>query len=154
MAKEKRTWCYVLPPSAYDISCDKCGSTNTEWSEWKGEIWCYDCKIDTAGDPGIFGGPIPIYTSCMLGITFDRINLETEQIERFNIEETLAKGTLVYDPTERVKENLDPKVVTKALLKDLDAQDPYGDWIRRIGSKYFVIVPKRREKNGDIHITG
>jgi hypothetical protein len=149
----KRKWCYVLPPYVYDMTCDKCHGTNIEWSEWEHLIWCYDCKIDTEGDPGIFSGPIPIHTSQMLGIIFDRINLETEQIERFNIEETLAKGILVYDTPEEVKKKLDPKTLTKALLKDENPQDPYGDWIRRIGSKYFKLVPKRRKKNGDIRIT-
>ena len=71
----KRTWCYALPPVAYDMACDKCGGTHITWSEFEGMIWCYDCQIDTPGFQGIFDGPIPWGLSQVLGMNFDRIHL-------------------------------------------------------------------------------
>ena len=78
----RRTWCYVMNPAAYDITCDKCGGSHITWSEYEEMIWCYDCKIDTKGDPGIFDGPIPYQLTALLGITFDRINLDTDSLEK------------------------------------------------------------------------
>ena len=77
---KKRTWCYVMQPTAYEISCDKCGGTNITWSEFEHCIWCYDCQIDTKGSDGIFDGPIPLNACLMLGLSFDRIDLETGKI--------------------------------------------------------------------------
>ena len=83
---EKRTWYYVQEPSVYSMHCDKCEGHNITWSEFKHMIWCYDCEIDTEGFPGIFGGPIPLYISGLLGISFDRYNMETGKIEKFDAE--------------------------------------------------------------------
>jgi hypothetical protein len=78
----KRKTCYVLSPEKYEISCDKCDGTNITWSEFEHKIWCYDCQIDTDGNPGIFGGPIPVnVTKLLLGDNcFDQINIETGEI--------------------------------------------------------------------------
>lgn len=70
----------------YGIQCDKCEGTNIEWSEYEGMIWCYDCEIDTKGLPGVFDGPIPINTSKILGINFDRIDLKTKKIFMYDEE--------------------------------------------------------------------
>ena len=32
---KKRTWVYVMSPIAYEISCDKCGGSNINWSEFE-----------------------------------------------------------------------------------------------------------------------
>lgn len=77
----KRTWVYILKPQSYEIHCDRCGGSNIEWSEYEHMIWCYDCKIDTSGDGGIFDGPIPIGGAEILGIHFNRFNIKKNRIE-------------------------------------------------------------------------
>ncbi len=74
---KKRTWIYAQHPTVYEISCDKCQGTNIDWSEYEHRIWCYDCKIDTVGNEGVFSGPIPMGLSELMGIWFDRIYLKT-----------------------------------------------------------------------------
>jgi hypothetical protein len=84
--KEKRNWCYVQAPSMYGIAPCACGNSETQWSEFKGHLWCDKCRIDfVPGHNGIFDGPIGIATCGILGISFDRINLETNEIEPFEI---------------------------------------------------------------------
>jgi hypothetical protein len=132
----KRKWCYVLPPTAYDMRCDKCWQgelddgtgTNITWSEYEGKIWCYDCEVDTEGMPGIFDGPIPIHVSYMLGLSFDRVNLEKNCIERLNLNKLNKTGELTWD---------DPAETTKQLLKGNDA---YGEEIKRRGAEHFEVV--------------
>jgi hypothetical protein len=63
---KKRTWHYAYSPKAYEVHCDKCHGDNTTWSEFIHKVWCYDCKIDTDGTAGIFGGPIPYEATLML----------------------------------------------------------------------------------------
>jgi len=82
---KKRTWIYIMKPTAYDISCDKCGGGNITWSEFDHKIWCYDCKIDTRGNGGIFDGPIPLEITKMFGITFDRFYLKSGKIRKMKI---------------------------------------------------------------------
>ena len=74
---KKRKWCYIMNPTAYEMSCDLCGGTNITWSEYERMIWCYDCKKDTHGKDGIFGGPIGLEVCKLLGISFDRIDIKT-----------------------------------------------------------------------------
>ena len=76
---KKRTWCYVMKPTAYEISCDLCGGINIHWSEFEKMIWCYDCEKDTRGNGGIFDGPVPLKLCEMLGMSFDRIDLKTNK---------------------------------------------------------------------------
>jgi hypothetical protein len=130
----------VLPPVAYDITCDKCGGTNIYWSEFEKKIWCFDCKIDTDGTGGIFYGPIPIHAAYMLGLTFDRFNLKTKQVERFNLD----KNT--WDPPEVYEKISGPKEVAKRLLKDGKTSDVYGDMTSEAGSKYFKLVRAKKGK--------
>ena len=74
---KKRTWIYIQPPTAYEISCDICSGHNITWSEFTGCIWCYDCQKDTPGSNSIFDGPIPYEVTKLVGISFDRIDLKT-----------------------------------------------------------------------------
>jgi len=81
---KKRTWHYIQKPASYEISCDKCGGHNIEWSEFVHRIWCYDCKKDVRGTPGIFGGPIPIGACAVLGISFDRWDMKKKRVLRWD----------------------------------------------------------------------
>lgn len=74
---KKRTWCYAMKPTAYEISCDICGGHNITWSEYEKRIWCYDCQKDTLGNEGIFDGPIPINVCQILGFSLDRVDIKT-----------------------------------------------------------------------------
>lgn len=83
---EKRTWHYVQSPSVYEIAPCACGNSDTQWSEFKGRLWCAKCEIDFVPEHnGIFDGPIPVATCAMLGISFDAFNLETNEIEPFEL---------------------------------------------------------------------
>lgn len=80
----KRKWVYVMRPSQYEIAGCKCGNLDPDWSEFEKHLWCKDCEIDFIPEHGgIFDGPIPVACSYMLGMSFDRINLETKQLEKF-----------------------------------------------------------------------
>jgi hypothetical protein len=81
---KKRTWHYVMKPAEYGMRCDKCDGANIEWSEFEHKIWCYDCQIDTRGFEGIFGGPIGIGISKLLGLSFDRWNMLENRVEYFS----------------------------------------------------------------------
>ena len=85
--RKKRRFMYVQKPQEYGVRCDKCGGSNLDWSEWAGFIWCYSCSFDTKGDEGIFSGPIPIKTAGLLGLSFDRYDLETKKVLKFDTEE-------------------------------------------------------------------
>lgn len=88
---KKRQWTYILKPAEYEIACDKCGKLNVMWSEYEGKIWCYECEIDTKGNGGIFMGPIPRKLCDMLGISFDRLNVETGKVVKFEDKEKWEK---------------------------------------------------------------
>ena len=76
----KRTWHYVMNPASYSISCDRCGGSNLEWSEYEHMIWCYDCKIDTKGTGGIFDGPIGWMVCELIGISFNRWDMKKQRV--------------------------------------------------------------------------
>ena len=80
---KKRTWVYVCNPQVYGMSCIQCGGVNITWSEFEHMIWCFHCKIDTLGTPGVFAGPIGINTARLMGMSFDRVNLKTGKITKF-----------------------------------------------------------------------
>ena len=82
----KRTSVFCHRPAVYSIRCDKCKGSNIQWSEFKGMIWCYKCKVDTKGTGGIFDGPIPIQLCDIMGLRFDRISLKTKKVSRYNLE--------------------------------------------------------------------
>jgi len=76
----KRKTCYIMQPYMYEIECDVCYGKNITWSEFEKRIWCYDCKIDTKGTEGIFSVPIPIEVTKLLGISLDKVVIETGEI--------------------------------------------------------------------------
>ena len=81
----KRKWIYVQEPVSYEMSCDKCGGINITWSEWEGCIWCYDCKIDTRGNGGIFDGPIPLEVTKLFGISFNRYYFRDKTVRKMEV---------------------------------------------------------------------
>jgi len=80
----KRTEIYCQNPNVYGIECNKCNGVNIDWSEYEKHIWCYDCEEDVPGTDGIFSGPIMIGVAEIIGICFDRINLESGERIKFN----------------------------------------------------------------------
>jgi len=82
---KRRTWIYIQNPVSYEFSCDRCEGKNITWSEYEGCIWCFDCKIDTRGNEGIFGGPIPLEVSEMLGVRFDRFYFRDKSIRKMEV---------------------------------------------------------------------
>ena len=84
---QKRTHCYIQPPKAYGMAPCECGKEDTAWSEFKDHLWCEVCKKDfIPAHAGVFDGPIPVQAAAMMGIRFDRVDLATSRIERFDIE--------------------------------------------------------------------
>jgi len=82
---EKRTWCYAQQPNEYEIAPCSCGNRDTQWSEYKGHLWCVKCEKDFVPEHnGVFDGPILVNVCRLMGISFDRVNLETQQIEIFD----------------------------------------------------------------------
>lgn len=82
---ELREWSYCQRPQDFDMdSCD-CGNHVTQWSEYKNHLWCVKCEKDFIPKfNGIFEGPIPMELAYLMGVSFDRINLKTWRIERFD----------------------------------------------------------------------
>lgn len=84
---EKRKWFYLQRPKIFGMPPCACGNADTEWSEYKNHLWCEKCQKDfIPAHNGVFDGPIPIGASALLGISFDRFNIETQRVERFDIE--------------------------------------------------------------------
>lgn len=82
---ERRSCCYVQPPSAYEVASCDCGNADTQWSEFVGHLWCETCKKDfIPSHNGIFDGPIPIKLALMMGLSFDRVDLATKKRQKFN----------------------------------------------------------------------
>jgi len=77
----KRTWCYIEKPNIFCIKCPICNSENLAWSEYEHHIWCYNCEKDYNNYESIFDGPIPINTAIILGLNFDRYNIETKKLK-------------------------------------------------------------------------
>jgi hypothetical protein len=82
---KKRTWCYAHPPASFEVDPCSCGNTNTQWSEFEGHLWCASCQKDfKPKHSGIFSGPIPIELATRLGLSFDRIDLATGEIQKLD----------------------------------------------------------------------
>jgi hypothetical protein len=81
---KRRTWHYTQKPPIYGIECDLCGGGHLEWSEFEHRVWCYNCKKDVKGTPGIFGGPIPVGASAVLGIYFHRWDMKKKRVLIYN----------------------------------------------------------------------
>lgn len=85
--REKRTWVYLRPPKHFDMAPCECGNHDTQWSEFAKHLWCATCGIDfEPKHTGVLGTPIPIKTAHLMGIDFDRVQLATDQIERWDPE--------------------------------------------------------------------
>ena len=83
--QEKRTYCYVMTPSHFEMAPCTCGNHATQWSEFAGHLWCSCCETDfVPAHSGVFDGPIPIRTALLLGLNFDRFNFVTQKVERFD----------------------------------------------------------------------
>ena len=81
---KKRTWVYAQRPCKYEIALHGCGHTDPDWSEYEKHLWCPVCLVDFIPEHyGILDGPILVKTCGLLGIFFDRFNLETQQFEKF-----------------------------------------------------------------------
>lgn len=64
-----------------------CGNHATQWSEFAKHLWCDACEVDfVPAHNGIFDGPIPVRAAMMLGMSFDRMNMETGRVERYDPE--------------------------------------------------------------------
>lgn len=81
----KRDWVYVQRPADYGMPRCECGNVDPDWSEFQGRLWCAICRKDYVPvHAGVFDGPIPVHTSMLLGMCFDRFNLQTNQVEKFD----------------------------------------------------------------------
>jgi len=145
-----RTWYYTLHPAAYEITCEKCNGSNLWWSEYKSHIWCYDCEIDfDPGDgehAGIFSGPFPIHITSMMGLIWDRFNMETKKIEILNLD------TGEYVEYDEFFET----IVAKSLLIDDSSYDVYGfkamyEARKNFSSSLYDLVDKIRSRYGEIN---
>lgn len=84
-SRTKRTWCYVQKPADYDIAACDCGNEDTDWSEFERHIWCPKCERDfLPKHNGIFDSPIQVNVCRLIGISFDRVHLDTGKVELFN----------------------------------------------------------------------
>lgn len=84
---EKRKWVYISRPADFGMDPCDCGNKDIEWSEYKGHLWCEKCQKDYVPEHlGILDGPIPVGAARMMGISFDRFNLETKTVEIFNVD--------------------------------------------------------------------
>jgi hypothetical protein len=82
---EKRTWHYLLPPAAFEMAPCSCGNHQTQWSEFKGHLWCAKCEKDfIPSHGGVFDGPIGVKLAAMLGVVFHRFNMVTGKAERYD----------------------------------------------------------------------
>ncbi len=93
---KRRTWVYRQPPKVYEMAACDCGNQDTQWSEFEDYLWCEQCRKDfIPAHNGIFDGPIPVHLAEMMGIRFDRVMIETGEVERFSTE------TLTWEKEKR-----------------------------------------------------
>lgn len=81
--KEKRTSCLLYPPKMYCCeprNCPYCGSKKIWWSEFKHNLACLDCQKDFPITKSVFDGPIPEYTSLIMGVRFDTYDVKTGEV--------------------------------------------------------------------------
>jgi hypothetical protein len=73
----KRKWRYVMEPGHFGIPGCRCGSTDCTWSEYEGYLWCHVCSTEfVPTDWGVFDGPIPVEASGLMGMSFERVEIE------------------------------------------------------------------------------
>lgn len=79
----KRTWVYAGTPKSYGIPPCKCGNEDTVYSEFQEHLWCEKCQLDFIPEHwGIFDGPILFEVALLMGMTFDRIDLTRNILQR------------------------------------------------------------------------
>ena len=94
----RRTWHYLRPPAHFEVAPCSCGNHDTQWSEFQSHLWCAECEKDfIPAHTGVFSGPIPRHAAMLLGMSFDRMNLETGQVERVDVE-TAQYGAIASTP--------------------------------------------------------
>lgn len=96
----KRVWCYFQKPSRHEIECPVCKGNHLDWSEWDKNIWCYDCKKDYSNYTSALSGPVPIQLATMLGLSLDMYNLETQEVQHYD----LNKNDFITMSLEEYKE--------------------------------------------------
>lgn len=83
----KRTWHYLASPASFEMAPCPCGNHVTQWSEFAKHLWCDRCEQDFIPEhAGVFDGPIAVRAAMYLGMSFDRMNLETGCVERYDPE--------------------------------------------------------------------
>jgi hypothetical protein len=83
---EPRAWRYLRPPSAFGFGPCRCGNTNTDWSMFEGHLRCERCLEDfLPKHNGVFDSPIRFCTVHLTALSFDRVNLATSAVERFDL---------------------------------------------------------------------
>ena len=84
---KKRTWAYIQPPIKFDYPPCDCGNMDTMWSEYKEHLWCPVCEKDFIPEyQGILDGPISLGCATLMGISFDRYEIPSMEVKRFNTE--------------------------------------------------------------------
>ena len=142
--KVLRTHCYCQHPFKYDIECPLCGGKNVTWSEFESHIWCYDCEKDICIPhryAGIFGGPIPMQATRIFGISFDRINIKTNEIVSADY---IFDG---HDKDTRKRKDLDI-FYNSTWVRDKKLFT-YENMISRKIDKYFKIKIKKKKEKQD-----
>lgn len=82
----KRDWCFADHPSMFEIKCNRCGEHDSiTWSEYQRHIWCYKCEDDILVSGSLLDGPVPVFAASIMGVSFDRIILSTEKVEKFDL---------------------------------------------------------------------
>lgn len=75
---EKRTEHFIQDPIYFAITCRKCGSSNTQWSEYEGHIWCDVCNedIELEHKYEIW----PVHTARLLGFDLRRWDMVNKKV--------------------------------------------------------------------------
>jgi hypothetical protein len=80
-----RAWRFLQPPAAFGIAPCTCGNSATGWSELDKHLRCDTCGKDfVPAHRGVFDGPIRFRTAHLEGLNFDRLNLQTGEVEHFD----------------------------------------------------------------------
>lgn len=84
-AAKTRGWRFLQPPAAFGMAPCTCGSSATAWSQFDKLLRCDTCgKEFVPAHRGVFDGPIRFRTAHLEGLSFDRLNLRTGEVERFD----------------------------------------------------------------------
>ena len=115
MEAKKREWCWIMTPPSYEITCDVCGGSHLDWSEFERMVWCYDCHNDTPGEGSLFNGPLPLRLCIELGFSFDRRDIAPgkrlylhDQGGHCEWNDEPANNALAADPKTRRSVNILP----------------------------------------------